>query len=191
MKEVVLRETRSGHSGVSVRIAPGVHISAGRTRGHTVVTGTTLEAEDEGILSVTSRRTVFLGNRKTLELAHAKLLNLNVFSDGLQFHVSGRANAPLFAGFDGELVAAYVSQAAQRVIAREATGDDEAVLAEIGEEFDRRIQAQASGGSALNFEAFVAEESRRTWRPPEMVRNFLGHLAERRAAELEAELDEF
>jgi hypothetical protein len=27
MKEVVLRETRSGHSGVSVRIAPGVHIS--------------------------------------------------------------------------------------------------------------------------------------------------------------------
>jgi hypothetical protein len=140
---------------------------------------------------VTSRRTVFLGNRKTLELAHAKLLNLNVFSDGLQFHVSGRANAPLFAGFDGELVAAYVSQAAQRVIAREATGDDEAVLAEIGEEFDRRIQAQTSGGSALNFEAFVAEESRRTGRPPEMVRNFLGHLAERRAAELEAELDEF
>jgi hypothetical protein len=191
MKEVVLRETCSAHSGVSVRVVPGVHISTGGTRAHTVVTGKRLEAEDEGILSVTSRRTVFLGNRKTLEFPHAKLLNLTVFSDGLQFHVSGRTSAPLRAGFDGELLAAYVNQAAQRVVAREATGeDDEAVLAEIGKEFDRRIQAQVSGGPTLDFEAFVAEESRRTGRPPETVRDFLGQLAERRAAELEAELDE-
>jgi hypothetical protein len=107
MKEVVLRETRSAHSGVSVRVVPGVHISTGGIRAHTVVTEKRLEAEDEGILSVTSRRTVFLGNRKTLEFPHAKLLNLTVFSDGLQFHVSGRTSAPLLAGFDGELVAAY------------------------------------------------------------------------------------
>lgn len=191
MKEVVLREFRAGYGGVSVRVAKGVRISTGRARGHTVVTGTKIQAEDEGILAVTSRRTVFLGNRKTLEFAHGKLLNLTVFSDGLQFHVSGRTGAPLFTGFDGEVVAACLNQAAQRTLAREAVGeDDQVVLAGIGEEFERRFQAQMAGGPPLDFEAFVAAESARTGRAPEVVRDFVGQLAERRVAELQAELDD-
>jgi hypothetical protein len=55
-----------------------------------------------------------MGSRKTLDMPLPKLVNLNVFSDGVQFHMSNRVNAPLFQISEGsEIVAAIVNAAAQ------------------------------------------------------------------------------
>jgi hypothetical protein len=117
MKEVVQREWRSGSSGVSFRIAPGVRYRVGQTRGHSVVVGTELQVEDTGVLSVTSQRVAFMGMRKTLEVPYAKLLNIDVFTDGVRLHASNRQKAPLFKFGErlmGDVVAATVNAAIQR-----------------------------------------------------------------------------
>lgn len=114
MKEVTLREWRAGSRGVSVPLGrTGVRFRFGAIRGKSVVVGTELQVADTGVLSITSRRAVFTGARKTLEMQYKKLANLNVFTDGIQFHVTNRQNPSLFTVRSGEVVAAIVT-AAQR-----------------------------------------------------------------------------
>ena len=115
MKEVVHREYVGGYSGMSFRVMKGVRFHTGGTRGKSVVTGTSLEVADTGTLTVTSQRAVYTGARQTIEMAYAKLLNLNVFDDGVRFHLSNRKNPPLFrldAGV-GNAVAAAINAACQ------------------------------------------------------------------------------
>ena len=117
MKEVVQREWRSGSSGVSFRIAKGVRYRVGQTRGRSVVVGTELQVEDSGVLAVSSQRLAYLGSRKTLEVPYAKLMNVEVFTDGLVVHASNRQRAPLFRfgeNMMGDVVAATLSAAVQR-----------------------------------------------------------------------------
>jgi len=115
MKEVTLREFRGGSSGFSFRIAKGVRYRTGAFRGHSVVVGTQMQVADSGPLAVTSSRIVFLGSRKTVEIPYSKLVGLEVFSDGIRFSVSNRQNAPLFRVENGEVVAATVNAAVQRL----------------------------------------------------------------------------
>lgn len=117
MKEVVLREFRGGSSGFSFRIAKGVYYRTGAVRGKSVVVGTQWQPEDAGVLSVTSSRVVFTGHRKTLETTYAKLISLNVYSDGIAIHASNRQRVPLFKinpGL-GDAVAATINAAMQRL----------------------------------------------------------------------------
>jgi hypothetical protein len=95
MKEVALREWRGGSSGFSFRVAKGVRYHVGGTRGRSVVVGTELQVEDTGILSVTSQRAAFMGDRKTMELPYAKLMGVEVFTDGITIRVEQAEDAPL------------------------------------------------------------------------------------------------
>jgi len=114
MKEVTLREWRAGYSGFSIPIGKtGIRYKIGGARGHSVVVGTEWQAADNGTLSITSRRAVFSGLRKTMEFAYSKLANLSVFSNGVQFHVTNRQTAPLFTVPSGEVLAALVNAAMQ------------------------------------------------------------------------------
>jgi hypothetical protein len=113
LKEVVDRQMRGGYSGVSFRIAKGVRFNTGGFRGRSVVVGSHMEVADRGSLTVTSARAVFSGTRKTLEFQHAKLINLDVFTDGVRFHVSNRQTPSLFQLADGHVVAAVVNAACQ------------------------------------------------------------------------------
>jgi hypothetical protein len=113
LKEVVQREFRGGSRGVSFRIAPGVRYHVGSFRGHSVVTGTSMETADSGQLTITSQRVVYTGVRKTLDMPYAKLDGLNVFTDGIQFHMSNRQNPPVFRVRSGPLAAAVINAAAQ------------------------------------------------------------------------------
>ena len=115
MKEVGQREMRGGGSGVSFRVAKGVRFHTGAFRAKSVVVRTSLEAADAGVLTVTSLRTVFTGQRKTLDLPHAKLAHLNVFTDGISFNMSNRQTAPLFKVPNGQVVAAMINAAIQRL----------------------------------------------------------------------------
>jgi hypothetical protein len=116
MKEVAKREFRAGTTGVSFRIAKGVTWRTGAIRGKSVVVGTELQAADSGVLAVTSERLAYMGG-KTIELPYAKLMNLEVFSDGVRVHASNRQNAPLFKVEHGvgEVIAATVNAAMQKL----------------------------------------------------------------------------
>jgi hypothetical protein len=115
MKEVTLREFRGGSTGFSFPIAKGVRYRTGAFRGRSVVVGTELQVADTGALAVTSSRAIFLGTRKTIEVAYSKLIGVEVFSDGIRFSVSNRQNASLFKLDNGEVVAATVNAAIQRL----------------------------------------------------------------------------
>jgi hypothetical protein len=118
LKEVVEREWQGRSSGFSFRIARGVSYRFGSSRGHVVVVGSHLAAEDNGILTVTSQRAVFTGARRSAEMAYGKLLSLRVFDDGVQFHLSNRKAAPLFRLAHGlpEAIAAAVTAGCQHAV---------------------------------------------------------------------------
>ncbi len=117
LKSVPVHEFRGGSSGFSVPLGKGVRYRVGAVRGHSEVVGTQLVAEDAGTLAVTSTRTVFSGQHKTLEFPHGRLLALQQYADGLRFNLSGRQTASTFrflAGSSPSIAAALVTAARQR-----------------------------------------------------------------------------
>jgi hypothetical protein len=94
MKEVAIRQWQGGYSGFSFPIGKtGIRYRIGGTRGDSVEVGTKLNVPDTGLPAVTDKRVVYAGSRKTVEMPSTKLVNLTVFEDGLQFHLSNRVNA--------------------------------------------------------------------------------------------------
>jgi hypothetical protein len=116
MKEVAIREYKGGYSGFSFPVGKtGIRYKVGGSRGHSVQVGTKLDVADTGTLAITNKRAVYMGTRKTVDMPYSKLDNLSVYTDGVQFHLSNRVNAPLFTMATGsETVAAVVHAAAQR-----------------------------------------------------------------------------
>ena len=117
MKEVAVREYRGGSSGFSFPIGKtGVRYRTGAVRGRMVQVGTSIEVADTGLLVVTNKRTVFMGSKKTVDMPLPKLVNLDVFEDGIRFHMSNRVNPPLFQIGDlSEFVAAVIGKAASNL----------------------------------------------------------------------------
>jgi hypothetical protein len=113
MKEVIDREWRSGSSGFSFRVTRGVRYRVGSSRGHLVVLGSHRAVEDSGFLTITSRRAVFTGVRRSPEMPYTKLLSRSMFQDGVQFHLSNRKTPPLFRLSSGipDTVAAAINAA--------------------------------------------------------------------------------
>jgi hypothetical protein len=118
LKEVLIREYKGGSRGMSFRIARGVSYRVGSHRGQIQVVGSELQVAATGILTVTSQRAVFAGDRKSQEVRYDKLLSLNVYSDAVQFHVSNRQNPSTFRVRSGPMVAAAVNGAVQRLEGR-------------------------------------------------------------------------
>jgi len=116
LKDVTVRQSQGGYSGFSFPIGKtGIRYRVGGYRGQSVEVGTKRVPADDGFLVISSQRAVFIGNKKTIELPYAKLVNLTVFSDGVQFQVSNRQTAPVFVVPASDVVAAFVHAAAQRL----------------------------------------------------------------------------
>jgi hypothetical protein len=117
LKEVAIRQYQGGSQGVSIPIGKtGVRYRVSGHRGHIVQVGTQLQVADSGTLAVTNKRAVYMGSRKTVDMPFAKLANLTVFSDGIQFNQTNRVNAVMFSIRQGsDIVGAVVSAAAQRL----------------------------------------------------------------------------
>ncbi len=116
MKEVIHREYRGSSSGVSFKVAPGVRYRTSGSRGRSVVVGTSLEPADDGVLSLTSSRVVFQGDRKTVESRLDRLTSVDVYANGIRVSVSNRQTPSLYRVADGTVAAAIVLAAAQRAI---------------------------------------------------------------------------
>lgn len=117
LKEVIDREWQGRSSGYSFRVVKGVRYHVGATRGHQVVVGSHSEVADRGSLWVTSQRAAFIGARQTIDLPHSKLLQVQVYTDGIRFNVSNRKQPPLFKLTPGMgiVVAAATNFAAQHM----------------------------------------------------------------------------
>jgi hypothetical protein len=114
LKEVAVREWQGGSQGVSFQVAKGVRYRVGATRGHLVTVGSQIQVADTGTLSITSMRAAYLGSQKTVEMPYAKLMGMKLYSDGIQFSLSNRQNAPLFRlAVSPHLVGALVNAAMQ------------------------------------------------------------------------------
>jgi hypothetical protein len=117
MREVAVRQYQGGYSGFSFPIGKtGIRYKVGGSRGHSAQVGTQVQVADSGVLSITNKRAVYTGSRKTVDMPYTKLVNLSVYRDGIQFHLSNRVNAPLFKMSAGsDIVAAIVNMAAQGI----------------------------------------------------------------------------
>ncbi len=91
LHEVVEREFRGTSGGISIPLGHGIRYRAGEMRGRVVTLGTHWEAADSGKLTVTNRRVLYSGKRKTLDFPLNKIVSLNVFSDGVDLGVSGKS----------------------------------------------------------------------------------------------------
>jgi hypothetical protein len=108
LKEVADREFRGGSRGLSIPIGGGLRYRAGAMRGHMVTIGSHWTIADEGPLTVTDRRVVYHGGRKTLEFPFAKLATLNVYSDAIDLGITSRQTTSSFGTSNAELIAGII-----------------------------------------------------------------------------------
>ena len=59
------------------------------------MTGSQIVVADSGTFTITSQRAVYVGQRKTFDMPYAKLEAVNVFTDGVQFHLPNCQNPPV------------------------------------------------------------------------------------------------
>ncbi len=115
MKEVTVREWQG--SGFSFPIAKGIRYRT--SRGQMKAVGTRIEPAGAGYISVTDRRVVFNGQRKTQESHYGKLNSIQIYSDAISLGVSNRQNVSMYKllNVPGEVVAAVINAAVQRMMA--------------------------------------------------------------------------
>ncbi len=113
-EERVRRKYRSGHSGASVRVAKGVYWHVGGSRGSSEPVLEMSEI-DAGDLTITSRRIVFTGQRRTTTLDLRKLVRIEPHKDAVQVYVENRQKAPAFIVRDPDVVGATILAAAQKL----------------------------------------------------------------------------
>ena len=116
LKEVTIRQYKGGYGGVSFRVAKGVRFSTGAVRGKMVPVGTEIQVIDTGLLCISNKRAVFLGDKKTQEFSYDKLLGMKLFSDAITLQVSNRQNATTLGTTSPDLIAAYINAASQEHI---------------------------------------------------------------------------
>ncbi len=80
---VVKRRYEGGSQGISFRIAKGVSYRVGAHRGH-IVTDTAVVPVSTGEFIITNKRIIFRGDNKSFNIHLDKLLELNIYSDGVR-----------------------------------------------------------------------------------------------------------
>jgi len=114
-ERVVGRRYVGGSSGLSIRIMKGVSYRVGQSRG-ALVTDTATLAVSHGDFVVTSRRVLFRGDRKSFNYRLDKLLDAQVFKDGVR--ITGDNGTPRTlkwgSGRNSEIVASILSLAINR-----------------------------------------------------------------------------
>lgn len=88
-ERVVSRDYSGRSQGVNLRVVKGVSYRIGQQKGK-MVSQSGLVPISDGYFVITSKRLVFTGDRKSVSTPIAKLLDLHVFSDGLNFTADGK-----------------------------------------------------------------------------------------------------
>ena len=101
LEEKTKRQYIGGSRGVSVRIAKGVSFRTGGFRGH-VETSQEIVPVSAGELIITNKRIVFRGDRKNFTSTWAKIIDLELFGNGIRIGKEGQQKPGLFQFNNGE-----------------------------------------------------------------------------------------
>lgn len=97
-EKVISRRYEGGSHGVSMRVMRGVSYRVGASRGH-IVSETGNVVVSRGDLIITSKRIIFRGDLKSFAIALDKLLNIEIFSNGVTVSEVNKAK-PRFVNFN-------------------------------------------------------------------------------------------
>jgi hypothetical protein len=78
------RKRVAGSRGQSVRIAKGLSFKIGASQGYNTE-WQELQTVDEGKVVLTSRRMLFIGKQKNLNVSYEKIMDLELYSDGVTY----------------------------------------------------------------------------------------------------------
>lgn len=93
-EKVLRRKFEGGSRGMSFRIMKGVSYRVGGFSGHSV-SETGVVSVSNGELIITSKRIVFRGDKKTFAVKLDKIIDTQLFTNGLQFSENNRAKPRL------------------------------------------------------------------------------------------------
>lgn len=114
-ERVVARRYVGGSHGFSFRIARGVSYHVGQSRGQ-LIADKAVQAVSRGELVITSRRVLFRGDAKSFAYRLDKLLEVNLFKDGIR--LTGENGKPRMVQFNGgsnvDIVGSVLSLAINR-----------------------------------------------------------------------------
>lgn len=119
-EKVVSRGYVGGSSGFSVRICRGVSYHVGSTRGQ-MVSRTEQVPVSRGTLTLTNQRLVFAGDRKSAAAPWHKLVECNLYSDGIRFLAEGKSK-PTLVVLDGRDAGEIVGLLASRLLNAQGAG---------------------------------------------------------------------
>lgn len=102
-----------GYSGVSVRVAKGVTLHTGGSRGHTLK-----HAEktitDTGMLVITNKRIIFSGQKKTISIPYSKVVVIIKYDDAITVSRTGKTKFEAFTVGDPNLIEMIIMAASER-----------------------------------------------------------------------------
>ncbi|MBA3632019.1 MAG: hypothetical protein H0W58_04280 [Acidobacteria bacterium] len=88
-ERVVSRQYSGGSQGISIPIVKGIRYSVGKQRG-SMQSISGIVPVSEGYFIITNKRLVFSGNKKSTSTAFNKLIDLQLFNDGLKYSSTSR-----------------------------------------------------------------------------------------------------
>lgn len=96
----------SGSGGASFRIARGVRVNLGRSRGR-LIPQEELVVESAGTLILTSERVHYLAQKKAFSAPWSRVVGVEPYANGVLFYLTGRSTASLLL-YDDRSVAPFV-----------------------------------------------------------------------------------
>jgi len=101
LHNVSLLEPRSirtgGYGGPSIRVAKGVYFRVG---GFQAESHEELRNIDQGTLTLTNKRLVFTGSKRTINIDLGKIISIEPYSDAIAIRRSGKQKTEYFTGLD-------------------------------------------------------------------------------------------
>lgn len=95
MEEKTKTSYVGGSHGVSYRVAKGVTFRTGSFRGR-AIKETHAEVTDTGILYVTNKSVLFVGNKKNVSYPINKILDISKYTDGIKFQKENESKPRVF-----------------------------------------------------------------------------------------------
>jgi len=103
-----VRQSVGGYGGPSFRIAKGVSWRLGAFRAQSE-SHEELRTIDQGRFTLTNKRLVFSGAKRTVDINLNKIVSIEPYSDGIAVRTSGRQKTQYFVGIDPKQVTATIT----------------------------------------------------------------------------------
>jgi len=94
-----VRRTTGGYGGPSFRVAKGVYFRVGGFRAKSE-SDEELRTIDQGSLTLTNKRLVFSGAKRTINIDLRKIVSVEPYSDGIAIRREGKEKTQYFTGID-------------------------------------------------------------------------------------------